>query len=93
MKQGLALFLAAFSLAPLSGTSRAADADTCAQYAKLAVQQSDALSALSCFRGFDNNWHLDYQRHYDWCMTATAGDANAKSNYRRMRLGQCQGSG
>lgn len=48
---------------------------------------------MSCFRGFDNTWHLDYQRHYNWCLGAGGAAVDAQRNYRQMRLAQCQGSG
>jgi hypothetical protein len=76
-------------LALTAGTSQAASPSYCYQYARLAVHEAEVLSKLSCFRGFDNTWHLDYQRHYDWCLTATAAAAAEQRDYRRMRLTQC----
>jgi hypothetical protein len=71
--------------------SEAADAAYCAQYARLAVHEAQVLSTLPCFKGFDNTWHLDYQRHYGWCVTASVGAVNEQRDYRRMRIAQCQG--
>jgi hypothetical protein len=86
-------FLFALSLTQFSGVAQAADPDYCGQYARSAVEQSDALSVSGCFRGFDTRWHLDYQRHYNWCLTAPPGAADAELRYRRMRLANCQGGG
>jgi len=76
-------------LALTAGTSQAASPGYCAQYARLAVHEAEVLSKLSCFRGFDNTWHLDYQRHYDWCLTTSEAAAAGQRDYRRMRLAQC----
>ncbi len=74
-----------------SGASRAADPAYCAQYAYLAVHEAQVLSTLACFKGFDNTWHLDYQRHHGWCLTAPVPAVDAQRDYRRMRIAQCQG--
>jgi hypothetical protein len=74
-----------------SGASQAADPAYCAQYAYLAVHEAQVLSTLACFKGFDNTWHLDYQRHYGWCLTAPIPAVDAQRDYRRMRIAQCQG--
>jgi hypothetical protein len=75
-----------------SGTSFAADPAYCAQYARLALHETQAnMATPGCFKGFDNRWHLDYQRHYNWCLTAAVAAVNAERDYRRMRVYQCQG--
>jgi hypothetical protein len=76
-------------LAITAGTSRAASPAYCGEYARLAVHEAEVLAKLSCFRGFDNTWHLDYQRHFDWCLTASAAAAAEQRDYRRTRLAQC----
>jgi len=80
-----ALSVAALTAGPL----QAASPGYCAQYARLAVHEAEVLSKLSCFRGFDNTWHLDYQRHYDWCLTTSEAAAAGQRDYRRMRLAEC----
>jgi hypothetical protein len=91
MKKGLLTFAAASALMLVSGTSHAADPGYCAQYARLAIHEAQVLSGLACFKGFDNTWHLDYQRHYGWFLTADVASVNGQRDYRRMRLAQCQG--
>jgi hypothetical protein len=71
----------------------AADPDFCASYARSAVEQADALSITGCFKGFEGGWHLDYGRHYAWCLTAAPAAVDAQRNNRRARLVQCQDSG
>jgi len=76
----------------LSGTSYAADPAYCAQYARLAVHETEVnMATPGCFKGFDGRWHLDYRRHYGWCLTADRAAAAAERDYRRMRIAQCQG--
>jgi hypothetical protein len=91
MKKGFLIFAAASALALACGTSYAADPAYCAQYAQLAVHEAQVLSTLPCFRGFDNTWHLDYQRHFGWCLTADVPSVAAQRDYRRMRIAQCEG--
>jgi hypothetical protein len=82
---------AAAGLMLACGASHAADPAYCAQYARLAVHEAQVLSTLSCFKGFDNTWHLDYQRHYGWCLTAGYDAVDGQRDYRRMRIAQCMG--
>ena len=86
-------FLIVVSLALFAGSVEAADPDFCADYARSAVAQTDALTTTGCFKGFEGGWHLDYGRHYAWCITAAAGAVEAQRNNRRIRLAQCQDSG
>jgi hypothetical protein len=80
----------AFSVTP--GTAYAADPAYCAQYARLAIHETQAnMATPGCFKGFDGRWHLDYRRHYNWCLTANYASVNAERDYRRMRVAQCQG--
>jgi hypothetical protein len=72
--------------------SLAADPAFCDQYARLAVHEAQVLSTLPCFRGFDRRWNLNYQAHFQWCLTADYGAATAERDYRRMRVYQCGGS-
>jgi hypothetical protein len=89
MRNGLAAFAAVIAFASTCGIANAADPAFCAQYAQLAVHEAQALSTLPCFRGYDNTWHLDYQRHFGWCLTADPSSVNAQRDYRRARLAQC----
>jgi len=88
---GLAALLLAGALSVISSASYAADPAYCAQYARLAVHEAQVLSTLACFKGFDNTWHLDYGRHYGWCLTAGYDAVDGQRDYRRMRIAQCQG--
>jgi hypothetical protein len=89
----------AFAIVPMAGAllgtpnaTRAADPAYCDQYARLAIHEVQVnMSIPGCFKGFDNRWHLDYQRHYEWCLTASYAAVNAERDYRRMRVAQCQG--
>ena len=88
----LAALLAAGGLFLGSGASYAADPAYCAQYARLAIHEVRVnMATPGCFKGFDGRWHLDYQRHYSWCLTAGVAAVNAERDYRRMRIAQCQG--
>src|SRR5271168_490915 len=88
----LATLAVAGALSVVSGASYAADPAYCAQYARLAVHEVQVnMATPGCFKGFDNRWHLDYQRHHGWCLTADVGAVNAEGDYRRMRIAQCQG--
>ena len=88
----LVVLSVAGALCLVSGASYAADPSYCAQYARLAVHEDQVnMATPGCFKGFDNRWHLDYQRHYGWCLTADVGAVNAERDYRRMRIAQCQG--
>ena len=91
---GLALVILSVSgaLVGAPSASRAADPAYCDQYAKLAIHETEVnMATAGCFKGFDNRWHLDYQRHYEWCLTASYDAVNAERDYRRMRIAQCQG--
>ncbi len=88
----LVVLSAAGALCLVSGASYAADPAYCAQYARLAVHEVQVnMATPGCFKGFDNRWHLDYQRHHGWCLTADVGAVNAAGDYGRMRIAQCQG--
>jgi hypothetical protein len=93
MNVRLGLHLLVVLLALLAGSVEAADPDFCADYARSAVAQADALTITGCFKGFEGGWHLDYGRHYAWCITAAPGAVEAQRNNRRIRLAQCQDSG
>ena len=71
--------------------SFAADPGFCDQYAKLAIHEAQVMSSLSCFRGFDRRWNLNYQQHYQWCLNVDYGTANGERDYRRMRIAECGG--
>lgn len=79
------------AIAASTNAAYAADPAYCGQYARLAVHEAQVLSTLACFRGFDGMWHLNYQAHYDWCLTADYGDVGSQRDYRRMRIAQCGG--
>jgi hypothetical protein len=80
------------ALAAASGTSFADDPAYCAEYARLALHEVRVnMATPSCFKGFDGRWHLNYQKHYSWCLTADRSSVNAQRDYRRMRVAQCQG--
>jgi hypothetical protein len=84
--------LSAAGILAAPGSSFAADPAYCAQYARLALHETQAnMATPGCFKGFDGRWHLDYQRHYSWCLTADVAAVNAERDYRRMRVYQCQG--
>jgi hypothetical protein len=85
-----ALAVAASSFVAIA-PARAADPAFCQQYASLAVHEATVLSTLACFRGFDGMWHLDFNRHYNWCLTTEPATANGQRDYRRMRIAQCGG--
>jgi len=87
----LAVLSVTAAISAIPGTSYAADPAYCAQYAQLAVHEAQVLSTLSCFRGFDGRWHLNYAKHYGWCLTADPGAVAAERDYRRMRIAQCGG--
>jgi hypothetical protein len=80
------------ALAATSGTSFGADPAYCAQYARLAIHEVQAnMATPGCFKGFDGRWHLNYQKHYSWCLTADYAAVDAQRDYRRMPVYQCQG--
>ena len=81
------------SFALFAGSVEAADPDFCADYARSAVAQTDALTTTGCFNGFEGGWHLDYGRQYAWCITAAASAVDTQRNNRRIWLAQCQNSG
>ncbi len=67
----LAAVSAAGTLCMISGAAYAAGPGYCAQYARLAVHEVQVnMATPGCFKGFDNRWHVDYQRHYNWCLGA-----------------------
>jgi hypothetical protein len=87
-----AVALSAVAILATCGISHAADPAYCAQYARLALHETQAnMATPGRFKGFDNRWHLDFQRHYSWCLTADVAAVNAERDYRRMRVYQCQG--
>jgi hypothetical protein len=90
--RALAIMSVACALFAAPNPTRAADPAYCDQYAKLAIHETEVnMATPGCFKGFDNRWHLDYQRHYEWCLTASYAAVNAERDYRRMRGAQCQG--
>lgn len=91
MNKTLLALAAASALALACSTSYAADPAYCAQYARLAIHEVEVnMATPGCFKGFDGRWHLDYQRHYNWCLTADVAAVDAERDYRRMRVYQCQ---
>ena len=91
LARSLAVLSVAAAISIMPGKSYAADPAYCAEYAQLAVHEAQVLSTLPCFRGFDGRWHLNYARHYGWCLTADRGAVAAERDYRRMRIYQCGG--
>jgi len=81
----------ASSVCLVFGTANAAEPVYCVQYAWLALHEVKAnMATPGCFKGFDHRWNLNFQGHYDWCLTATVAAVNAERDYRRMRVAQCQ---
>jgi hypothetical protein len=88
---GLGALSVAGALLVACGASNAASPTYCAQYARLAIHEVQVnMATPGCFKGFDNTWHLDYQRHYSWCLTADVASVNAQRDYRRSRVYQCE---
>lgn len=88
----IGLPVVAGALVASTAPSRAADPAFCQQYANLAVHETQVnMSIPGCFHGFNLRWHLNWQQHYNWCLTASYEAANSERDYRRMRIAQCQG--
>jgi hypothetical protein len=61
----------------------------CQAYANQAVSQNAQNVKLRC--GFTGGrWQSDFQRHYNWCRKAPAGNVNGESRARSAGLDKCQ---
>jgi hypothetical protein len=91
-KQFALVVVSAGLFAAATMPSRAADPDYCAQYARLAIHEVQVnMATPGCFKGFDRRWNLNYDQHYQWCLTVPYAVADTERDYRRMRVAQCQG--
>jgi len=64
----------------------------CRNYAREAVEQNRKNLSYGC--GFTGGrWHSNENRHYNWCRSATVGQANNESRARNDQLRSCRSSG
>jgi hypothetical protein len=94
MSNGLRSLLASALLAaaiPLA-TAQAAPPGLCRDYATAAVRQVElARSIPPCNRGAGPRWTSDYRVHFDWCLGAAPGAAEAERAARTNWLRSCRG--
>jgi hypothetical protein len=71
--------------------TQAASRSYCAGYARSAVEQYRANTAIpGCFKGADARWHPDYDRHFEACLDASVEAMEGERNYRSGRLEGCR---
>jgi len=64
--------------------------DTCAQYARRAVEQNQENARRGC--GFSGaRWHDDYDAHRGWCSTVDRATADGETAVRDQELARCGG--
>ena len=66
----------------------AANTGVCNAHAKLAVAQQQTNVKLSCGMT-GGGWHIDYDRHFNWCLTAPDQARIKAENIRRNALTWC----
>lgn len=83
--------------APPSGEeppSTAGDEKCCERYALLAVCHQRLNIVRDCGLGDPPaRWHLDYRRHYDWCLAVEERFADYETRIREEQLRECLGEG
>ena len=69
----------------------ARDDKCCEEYASLAVCQQRLNIELNCgYTAPPARWHLDYQRHFDWCVAVAEDLADAETRAREEQLRDCR---
>jgi hypothetical protein len=62
----------------------------CADYAASAVKDfADTSLKPRCKRRENNRWHAGYDRHYNWCLTATEAPVKDERQIRDGFLSRC----
>jgi len=84
--------LAALACVPaLPTAANAAAPGFCADYARAAVRQFEAASAIpGCIGGPSPRWNPDYQIHYGWCLNIAPPAAFAERGARSTHLSNCR---
>jgi hypothetical protein len=68
----------------------ALDPALCATYAASAVKDfADTTKKPRCKRRENNRWHAVYDRHYNWCLTATEAPVKDERQIRDGFLTRC----
>jgi hypothetical protein len=72
--------------------AQAADPGFCRDYATAAVRQAEvARSVPACSRASGPRWTTDYRVHFEWCLGAALGAAEAERAARTNWLRSCRG--
>ena len=74
-------------------TARAADAGYCQQYATTALEQFEEAAAASCNGLKYPVWSMDFDHHYQWCLTVPVGQAQAGTAFRKKVFDFCMMTG
>lgn len=85
------IFAPALTLLMPAG-AQAADPGFCQDYATAAVRQAEvARSVPACSRASGPRWTTDYRVHFEWCLGAAPGAAEAERAARTNWLRACRG--
>jgi hypothetical protein len=64
--------------------------EACTSYANRAIKDfKDTSKKPRCVRRENNRWHKDYDRHYQWCLTALAEPVKTERDVRNGFLTRC----
>lgn len=86
------MLIAAAASLGFSATAQAADPYYCQGYARQAISQVHQAShrpRCNYLLSQGGRWSFDYRVHYDWCLGAYPGQANAERQARWAALGRC----
>ena len=79
----------AFAYASGAATAQAADAGYCQQYAATALEQFEMAAAADCKGLKYPVWSMDFDHHYQWCLTVPVAHAQAGAAQRRKVFDFC----
>jgi hypothetical protein len=59
-------------------------------YARTALEQYVQIKTIeNCYKGDNGRWHTNYERHYDWCMSAPAAAIANEAKLRAAGIERC----
>ena len=72
-----------------AGAARAADAGYCQQYAATALEQFEEAAEAGCKGLKYPVWSMDFDHHYQWCLTVPGARAQAGTVFRSKAFEMC----
>jgi hypothetical protein len=87
---GLGVTTVLWGVLAITPSAQALGVEACTTYANRAIKDfKDTSKKPRCVRRENDRWHKDYDRHYQWCLTAQAEPVKTERDVRNGFLTRC----